>query len=65
MGRSQMLGIFVHLGACVIAKDEQKLDVVARQCVFVGYGNEVKGHRLYDPRCSLVGMSVQRVRGWF
>ena len=33
-----------------IAKDERKkLDVVARHCVLVGYGSEV--------RCSLVGMS--------
>ena len=34
-----------------IAKDEQKkLDVVARHCVLVGYGSEVKGYRLYDPQ---------------
>ena len=34
----------------LIAKDERKkLDVVARRCVLVGYGNEVKVYRLYDP----------------
>ena len=33
-----------------IAKDERKkLDVVARRCVLVGYGSEVKRYRLYDP----------------
>lgn len=33
-----------------IAKDERKkLDAVARRCVLVGYGSEVKGYRLYDP----------------
>ena len=32
-----------------IAKDERKkLDPVARRCVLVGYGTEVKGYRLYD-----------------
>ena len=31
-------------------KDERKkLDPVARRCVLVGYGTEVKGYRLYDP----------------
>lgn len=34
----------------LIMKDERKkLDPVARRCVFVGYGTEVKGYRLYDP----------------
>ena len=33
-----------------IAKDERKkLDVVARRCLLIGYGTEVKGYRLYDP----------------
>lgn len=33
-----------------IAKDERKkLDVIARRCILVGYGSEVKGYRLYDP----------------
>ena len=34
----------------LIMKDERKkLDPVARRCVLVGYGTEVKGYRLYDP----------------
>ncbi len=38
-----------------IAKSERKkLDVVARQCVLVGYGTEVKGYRLFDPDRSKV-----------
>lgn len=33
-----------------IAKDERKeLDVIARRCVLIGYGTEVKGYWLYDP----------------
>lgn len=33
-----------------IPRDERrKLDVVSRRCVFVGYGSEVKGYRLFDP----------------
>ncbi len=38
-----------------IAKSERKkLDVVARRCVLVGYGTEVKGYRLFDPdRCKV------------
>ena len=34
-----------------IPKDErQKLDPKARKCIFLGYGCETKGYRLYDPR---------------
>jgi len=49
-----MLDIFMHLGVCVmliaIAKNEwKKLDVVARHCILVSYGSEVKGYWLYDP----------------
>ena len=34
----------------LIMKDERKkLDPVAKRCVLVGYGTEVKGYRLYDP----------------
>ena len=33
-----------------ISKDERKkLDPVAKKCVLIGYGTEVKGYRLYDP----------------
>ena len=34
-----------------IPKDErQKLDPKTRKCIFLGYGCETKGYRLYDPR---------------
>ena len=33
-----------------IAKDERKkLDSKARKCILLGYSNETKGYRLYDP----------------
>ena len=33
-----------------VAKDErQKLDSKSRKCIFLGYGTETKGYRLYDP----------------
>ena len=33
-----------------IAKDERKkLDSKVRKCILLGYGNETKGYRLYDP----------------
>ena len=33
-----------------IPKDERgKLDCKAKRCIFVGYGEETKGYRLYDP----------------
>ena len=32
-----------------VAKDErQKLDSKAIKCIFLGYGTETKGYRLYD-----------------
>jgi len=38
-----------------VPKDGQnKLDSKARKCVFLGYGNEVKGHRLYDMQTKTV-----------
>ena len=38
-----------------IAKDERKkLDGKARKCILLGYGNETKGYRLYDPAQSRV-----------
>ena len=57
-----MSGISGRVFGCVcyahIAKDERKkLDVVARRCVFVGYGSEVKGYRLYDPDWKIVFFS--------
>ena len=34
-----------------LAKDErQKLDSKERKCIFLGYGTETKGYRLYDPK---------------
>ena len=34
-----------------VAKDERKkLDFKARRCIFLGYGTETKGYRLYDPK---------------
>ena len=34
-----------------VAKDERKkLDVKTRKCIFLGYGTETKGYRLYDPK---------------
>ena len=34
-----------------VAKDERKkLDLKTRKCVFLGYGTETKGYRLYDPK---------------
>ena len=34
-----------------VAKDERKkLDSKARKCIFLGYGTETKGYRLYDPK---------------
>ncbi|VFQ98154.1 unnamed protein product [Cuscuta campestris] len=37
---------FVH-----VPKDERsKLDVKTRQCIFVGYGHDEFGYRLYDPK---------------
>ena len=35
-------------GCVSYAHIAKKLDVVARQCVLVGYGTEVKGYRMYD-----------------
>ena len=34
-----------------VAKEERKkLDSKTRKCVFLGYGAERKGYRLYDPK---------------
>ena len=34
-----------------VAKDERKkLDSKAKKCIFLGYGTETKGYRLYDPK---------------
>ena len=44
------LRVFGCVAFAHIAKDERKkLDIIARRCVLVGYGTEVKGYRLYDP----------------
>ena len=38
-----------------VAKDERKkLDLKERKCVFLGYGTETKGYRLYDPKSARV-----------
>jgi len=52
-GRKPFVG-HLRVFGCVcyahIAKDERKkLDVVARRCVSIGYGTDVKGYWLYDP----------------
>ena len=45
-------------GCVAIAKDEQKkLDIIARRCVLVGYGTEVKGYGYMiriETRCYIV-----------
>ena len=44
------IGVFGCVGYSLVPKDERrKLDVVAKRCVLVGYGSEVKGYRLFDP----------------
>ena len=48
-----------HIFGCVayahIPKDERhKLDSKAKKCIFLGYGTNTKGYRLYDPRCNKV-----------
>ena len=41
-----------------VAKDERKkLDAKARKCVFLGYGTETRGYRLYDPKRAKVFFS--------
>ena len=45
------LRIFGCAAYAHVAKDKQrKLDPKARKCIFLGYGNETKGYRLYNPR---------------
>ena len=45
------LRIFGCAAYAHVAKDKQrKLDSKAKKCIFLGYGNETKGYRLYDPR---------------
>ena len=49
------LRIFECVVYAHVAKDERKkLDLKARKCVFLGYGTETKGYRLYDPKCANV-----------
>ena len=41
-----------------IPKDERKkLDLKARKCIFIGYGLETKGYRLYNPIASKIVFS--------
>ena len=45
------LRIFGCAAYAHVAKDKRrKLDPKARKCIFLGYGNDTKGYRLYDPR---------------
>ena len=49
------LRVFVCDAYSHVAKDEgQKLDSKARKCIFVGYGAETRGYRLYDPTRAIV-----------
>ena len=34
--------------------ERQKLDSMSQKCIFLGYGTETKGYRLYDPEHSAV-----------
>ena len=44
------LRVFVCKANAHVPKDERgKLDSKARKCILVGYGEETKGYRLYDP----------------
>ena len=44
------LRIFGCIAYAHVAKDErQKLDPKAKKCIFLGYGTETKGYRLYNP----------------
>ena len=48
VGHLRVFGCAAHAH---VAKNElQKLDAKSRKCVLLGYGNERKGYRLYDPR---------------
>ena len=44
------LRVFGCTGFAHVPKDERKkLDSKARKCIFLGYGSETKGYRVYDP----------------
>ena len=44
------LRIFGYTAFAHVSKDQRKkLDSKARKCIFLGYGSETKGYRLYDP----------------
>ena len=48
--RVSHLRVFGCAAYAHVPKDErQKLDPKARKCIFLGYGTETKGYRLYDP----------------
>ena len=38
----------MHVFAHVAKDDRQKLDSKAIKCIFLGYGTETNGYRLYD-----------------
>ena len=56
------LRIFGCVAYAHVAKDERKkLDSKARRCIFLGYGTETKGYRLYNPKREKVFFSLDVV----
>lgn len=54
----QHLKVFGFAAYAHVAKDERhKLDPKTRKCIFLGYGAETKGYRLYDPERGRVFVS--------
>ena len=50
LDRPEAIRVFGCVAYAHIPKDErQKLDPRARKCIFLGYGTETKGYRLFDP----------------
>ena len=52
------LRVFGYKAFAHVPKDERgKLDSKAKKCILVGYGEETKGYRLYDPLKKRIGFS--------